>query len=854
MPPEDKSRIYHHHYFIPVVNFFMAMVIIGGFLIYDFNFYIYTQKQDLLEVAPHHAEQINIQISNVTDSAQQLINSLANSAPLKRYVEQGDLQELREMGRVVINAETTLMQFRYIDAKGDEKVRFDRQAMNADPFEVTGSDLQNKAHQDYVKENINQPPTVRFSKLDLNIERGKVEHPFKPTFRLVRPIWSEGRFKGLIVLNYFARDLLKSIITSEHHYLQLVDQEGYILASHDPSDNWSRYQTWPFAIDAHYLKQLSTQSFRDDESAIVPLTLPFENHVWALLKPNTKFLHKKALREREHMMDIALGVMLLSLLINILIYLPLKRLNLSLFDSSQRLKEQADLLKKQEQILDMQSLIDEHVITSQTDLEGTITSVSKAFCLISGYTKEELVGQNHRIVRHPDMPASLYKGMWGTLKANRTWIGEIRNLKKDGTDYWVKAIITPVFDEAGEKVGYSAIRQDISFEKRLMEEKRYSESIGLRMELALEAGAVGIWEWDFATNSLVWDQRMYAIYGVENTKTVEPYATWHNAVDPKDIPDAEAALQHAVEHHGYYDTSFWITTPTGEKRFIKALGINEYDTRNKAIRMVGINMDITTQKLLEDQLHALVEEETGRRVQQQKLLIQQSKLAAMGEMIANIAHQWKQPLSIFSMSLIALKKNYDKGKLDAEYMEDYLTKTRGLIAKMDQTMHDFNHFFRPDKAPHTFALSHAVQESITLLTPLINRAGIDLDFSPLENATVTRYESQLTQVIINILNNGIDVITERDVSEPYLSVCIEDADQHWRIQITDNAGGIPHDVLPRIFEPYFTTKFKSDGTGIGLYMSKMIIEESFDGSLEAHNTQKGAEFVILIPKDSHESE
>lgn len=114
-------------------------------------------------------------------------------------------------------------------------------------------------------------------------------------------------------------------------------------------------------------------------------------------------------------------------------------------------------------------LIDKHVITSSTDLEGIITYVSEAFCRISGYSKEELLGQNHRIVRHKDMPSSLYKQLWNTITENKTWSGEIKNRKKDGDYYWVEAAISPIYDELGEKTGYTAIRQDIT-DKKLIEE------------------------------------------------------------------------------------------------------------------------------------------------------------------------------------------------------------------------------------------------------------------------------------------------------------------------------------------------------------------------------------------------
>jgi len=115
------------------------------------------------------------------------------------------------------------------------------------------------------------------------------------------------------------------------------------------------------------------------------------------------------------------------------------------------------------------SLVDKNVITSTTDIEGNITYVSEAFCKISGYSKEELLGQNHRIIRHPDMPNELYENIWNTILSNKTWEGEIKNKKKDGSFYWVRASISPIYDKDDNKIGYTAIRQDIT-DKKIIEE------------------------------------------------------------------------------------------------------------------------------------------------------------------------------------------------------------------------------------------------------------------------------------------------------------------------------------------------------------------------------------------------
>ncbi|QOP42381.1 diguanylate cyclase [Sulfurimonas marina] len=138
--------------------------------------------------------------------------------------------------------------------------------------------------------------------------------------------------------------------------------------------------------------------------------------------------------------------------------------DIQLIENKNRELELAD--KKINQYL---NILDKYVITSSTDLHGEISDVSEAFCKISGYSKEELIGQSHNIVRHPDMPSSIYKEVWKSLERGRTWQGEIKNRKKDGSAYWVDTNITPVYDEEGKKVGYTAVRQDITNKKRIEE-------------------------------------------------------------------------------------------------------------------------------------------------------------------------------------------------------------------------------------------------------------------------------------------------------------------------------------------------------------------------------------------------
>ena len=235
--------------------------------------------------------------------------------------------------------------------------------------------------------------------------------------------------------------------------------------------------------------------------------------------------------------------------------------------------------------------------------------------------------------------------------------------------------------------------------------------------------------------------------------------------------------------------------------------------------------------------------------EQEKIMIQQSKLAAMGEMLANIAHQWKQPLMMLSMGILALQKKYSKGNLSPEYMDSYNEKTHALIDQMNQTIRDFSQYFSPGKSAHNFHISSCIEKSVSFLQPILKKKSISLDLELPSESEILGFENELSQVILNLLKNSVDAIVENDSKEGLIKIGLQETQAEWLVTIEDNGGGVSKDIIERIFEPYFTTKYKSEGTGIGLYMSKLIIENSLKGALEVRNNETGAIFTIKLPKE-----
>jgi len=238
------------------------------------------------------------------------------------------------------------------------------------------------------------------------------------------------------------------------------------------------------------------------------------------------------------------------------------------------------------------------------------------------------------------------------------------------------------------------------------------------------------------------------------------------------------------------------------------------------------------------------------------LIIQQSRYAAMGEMIGNIAHQWRQPLSSISALATGSKIRYKNNLISDDELDETFVKIKEYTVHLSQTIDDFRDFFRNDKTEEIFNIQDVIKKSITLVEASYIENSIKLLFNQKEEELlINGSSSQLSQVFLNILNNAKDVLTENKIENKIVQIEIVKIDSFVVVNITDNAGGIPKEVAAKIYEPYFTTKYKSQGTGIGLFMSKRIVEQLFNGSLSNKNreftvddkTYFGASFSIKLP-------
>ena len=278
--------------------------------------------------------------------------------------------------------------------------------------------------------------------------------------------------------------------------------------------------------------------------------------------------------------------------------------------------------------------------------------------------------------------------------------------------------------------------------------------------------------------------------------------------------------------------------------------LKDNDNVIQEILVIGFDVSLLQQK--ETVLQERVDIEIQKNWEQNKLLIQQSKMASMGEMIGHIGHQWRQPLNSLGLMFQKLNKAYQKDKLSDELMNNSTTKAMRIIAQMSKTIDDFRDFFSYDKSMHLCNLSDIVKDAFGIIYSSILSINIILSINYTDEKQLYCLKNELSQVLLNIIANAKDALVDNKIENPEINISIEFHNKTACIIVDDNAGGIDETIISKVFEPYFTTKGKDNGTGIGLYMSKTIIEEHMDGNLIVENTLTGASFKITLPIKTEE--
>jgi PAS domain S-box-containing protein len=491
------------------------------------------------------------------------------------------------------------------------------------------------------------------------------------------------------------------------------------------------------------------------------------------------------------------------------------------------------------------------------DDNGKITHFNPSAQKILGYSEEELLGKIGHFVFHAHhgnqglLQCSLYKA----FLQGKPYESEEVFLTKDGRWINVHVRANPL-NQDGAKQGYVVFFWEIPSAKNPYETQEIADSQQREMlyeesdleeseafyEQIFETANLGIALLDKEGRFVALNPAYSKIYGYSEAELIGKH---FNLLVPEMLHEIMQAhhenfLKHeAIAYHGEIES----LCKGGKHIYV-------YATEGLLEQIIGGPYKIMTVF----DITLMVE---ARRVQkeQEAMLVQQSKLAAMGEMIGHIAHQWRQPLNVMNMTTLDLKFKQELGTLSDEKLKDALGVMESLSEQMSNTINDFMNFYKPNKDKKDFSLYETVLYATNIVNVQLQNGGIALAFNIDPTLHVHGLANELQQVILNLLNNAKDAFIDKSIEPKQICLVAWKSEESVYLCVEDNAGGIEEGVLERIFEPYFTTKGKMQGSGIGLYICSMIMRESFGGSIKVENishedTTIGARFILEFPRDS----
>lgn len=564
-------------YIIPFFTFFIATFLLILFLFLDHSLFSKQLKKIFIENSCNKIKEREHYFIDSLQNKNDILWAIRKNQLFIEYLQRGQINEenIAFLFEEIIRSNKSMMQIRFLDQNGMEKIRFDRkESLSHEIIKI--ENLQNKSSRDYFKENITNKEKIWFSKLDVNIERKKIDVPYKGTFRIILPVIFEHKFQGMLVLNYFAERYLERFLQAVVYDTILIDSDGFIISHYDQTKNWSKYQKKPFIVEKKYLKYLENDLFCDGQITIKKLNLPFENDLFLILRLN---------------------------------------------------------------------------------------------------------------------------------KVNQLAHTEIYNKR--------------------------------------------------------------------------------------------------------------------------------ITTLVCIYLFV--------------IAIICVILYLVFKKFEENELEIQIL--TKSQKQKDILLLQKSKMASMGEMLANIAHQWRQPLTIIALHTMHLEKKVHKGDANKEFIFAYVNNVTSTLKNISKTMEDFSNFFKPNKEKITFKIEDLIKEVLVILEKVLTDNKIRVEFSQNTKTEYRGYKNELLHVFLNIISNSKDALQLQNCEQRFIEIDIKEENKNFIITIEDNGKGIDKDIFLKVYDPYFTTKSDKNGIGIGLYMSKTIIERSFKGKISLENKKSGILCTLYLPKN-----
>lgn len=472
-----------------------------------------------------------------------------------------------------------------------------------------------------------------------------------------------------------------------------------------------------------------------------------------------------------------------------------------------------------------------NMILNPNTLDGIpiIVDANEAACKIHGYTREDFIG---RPISDVDDKAGklLVKKRTAEIMTGKPFYIENTHIRQDGTSFSV-AVNAKRVDISEETSFIFSTEYDISQRKKA--ERLFQKSNNLLMKLSDALPAV-IYQFRLYPDGR--SSFPYASTGIENIYEVRAKDVIDNAqsafnvIHPDDLAMLSDSINTSAKTMKLWSLEYRVQLPKKGLRWLRGNAKPE-KLEDGSTLWHGFIEDITELK------------------HKDKMLIDQSRNAAMGEMVSMIAHQWRQPISVIAMDANNMLLDIALEDFDTIQAEKYAHNITKQTQNLSQTIDDFRNFFKPDKALLEVNIKEILASTLVIVKDSLRNNSIEFNTSFETEKKVQAYPRELMQVFVNIINNSKDALIVHKSDNPFINVKVYEDKKYINTEICDNGGGIDNDLLLNIFNPYFSTKDEKTGTGIGLYMSKMIIEKHLNGIIEVHNKDEGICFTVKLQKN-----
>ena len=449
-----SQRNYQKYFMIYFIVFGTIISFLGAGINYAFQI-----KEINLDTNKKAKDIYDIKIQTILKSAienmDETVKSLATNKTVLEYINTNNThaeEELEQIFMAVVGSQKEIMRARLISKNGKEIIRIDRNKNDDVPFAISKDKLQDKSDRDYFKilSKMNEQ-LIWHSKMDLNIENGKVEIPYNPVFRTAIPLFNNNEFSGMVIVNMHITNLFSAVGKSSAFEHYIIDKDNNFILHPNDEFSFNKYKNIERNLNVDFPNGLNADGIF---SFSIDNVLHNGDKATFILK--TKNLYETTLLDSK--IYTSFWVALITIILSFI---------LSIYVSRNPVKLQMALLKAHEKLSEFTTIVDNYIITATTKKDSTIINVSSAFVKSSGYSKEELIGEKMHIVRHPDEDENKFKELLQTVSSGKIWDGEIRNKNKNGEDYWLQQHIVPTFDENNNIETLVSLGTDITAKKEL---------------------------------------------------------------------------------------------------------------------------------------------------------------------------------------------------------------------------------------------------------------------------------------------------------------------------------------------------------------------------------------------------